>query len=540
MAKSTRTILKEKNEQKRQIRRHFDDLFRDIKDLVRPDTSPFENPSKEDTEIGEEKYCEQFDGTAPWANNTLANGLASSLVSSSSRWFGLQLEDVARPNKDQKQLLENITDRTYKVFSLPKSCFGTSTHEAFLDVGAFGTSVMFVVRSTLTNAITYKSVPLGDCYIDENADGEVDSLDRDIRMTKRQILQRFPEKQIPDEILKDKVPMTENYLVVHSVFPRTERDMKRKTKNNKKFASFYWLKDIDAPPLEEGGFDSFPYIVPRWSTIAGERYGRSPAMTCISDIRMLNEMLKEILINAQLSNGPPIVAEDEGLLPDVDFGPRSLIWKEPGTEDPHVLNVTGVPSLMLQLIQDARNHISRCFFVDFLRQEFKKERQTAFEVADKRDEMLRLMNPMLERLQKEMLSKLIERTIDLMKEGNEFKGLEGFDLSRLKIVFQSPATMAQKAIKSLDMQRLLNEVLPLSELFPEIKAKIDGSKLADFIFDNRGFPAETLRTDEEVREMQQAEAEQQLTQQALDAAPAAASAAKDFAIAKEKGGLDIL
>ena len=38
--------------------------------------------------------------------------------------------------------------------------------------------------------------------------------------------------------------------------------------------------------LEEGGFDEFPYMVPRWSKVAGEIYGRSPSMTSLPDIKI--------------------------------------------------------------------------------------------------------------------------------------------------------------------------------------------------------------------------------------------------------------
>ena len=534
MARSTIQILKHRHEQRKQVRREFDNLFRDIKELVRPNTTSFFNTAPQDSEMGEEKFTEQLDGTAVWANNNLANGLASSLTSSSQRWFGLQIEEVPEPTRDQKSDLDKITERAYHKFALPASCWDTSSHEGYQDVGGFGTAVVFCERSPKTGIIKFKSQPLGDCYIEENSEGEIDALDREIRMTKRQILDRFDEDKIPEKIKNEKVHMTQKYLVVHTVFPRSERDMKRKTKNNKKFASYYYLNDFDYAPLEEGGFDSFPYLVMRWSVIAGETYGRSPAMSCINDIRMLQEMLREIIINAQLTNGPPIVAEDDGFMPDIDFGPRSLIWKEAGTEDPHVIQVTGIPTMLQQLIADTRSHISRCFFVDFLRQEFKKERQTAFEIQDRRDEMFRLMQPMIARIQKEYLAKAIERVILLMDEAGELNDIN-IDIKKLKIVFQSPATQAQTSIKALEIQRTLADLTPLGQVFPEIFEAFHPKRLANEIIEKRGIPVDVLKTEQELQADQEQKAQQQALDQTIAALPAAAGAAKDIATAQEKG-----
>ena len=69
------------------------------------------------------------------------------------------------------------------------------------------------------------------------------------------------------------------------------------------FSEYYFIPSEEME-LEEGGYESFPYLVPRWSKLAGEKYGRSPAMQCLPDIQMVNRMKKEILVAAQLANRP--------------------------------------------------------------------------------------------------------------------------------------------------------------------------------------------------------------------------------------------
>ena len=71
-----------------------------------------------------------------------------------------------------------------------------------------------------------------------------------------------------------------------------------KKKTEKNYKSCYVLVEEKAL-LEEGGFDEFPYMVPRWQKVAGEIYGRSPSMTCLPDIKMVNQMMKTVIKAAQ-------------------------------------------------------------------------------------------------------------------------------------------------------------------------------------------------------------------------------------------------
>ena len=83
------------------------------------------------------------------------------------------------------------------------------------------------------------------------------------------------------------------------VFPRKDNDAYGGIKVKKAYASI-WVLLKDKEIITEGGFDSFPYHTARWTKLAGETYGRSPAMTCLPDIRMVNMMSKTIIKAVQL------------------------------------------------------------------------------------------------------------------------------------------------------------------------------------------------------------------------------------------------
>ena len=66
--------------------------------------------------------------------------------------------------------------------------------------------------------------------------------------------------------------------------------------------------------ISEGGFDTMPYIVSRYVTGPRETYGRSPAMTILPDIKMINEMSKTVIRAGQKVVDPPLLVADEGVM----------------------------------------------------------------------------------------------------------------------------------------------------------------------------------------------------------------------------------
>ena len=76
----------------------------------------------------------------------------------------------------------------------------------------------------------------------------------------------------------------------------------------------------------EGGFTSFPYSIARYVTAPEEIYGRSPAMTALADIKMLNEMSKTDIRAVHKLVDPPILLHDDGIL----GGGATTIRMQPG------------------------------------------------------------------------------------------------------------------------------------------------------------------------------------------------------------------
>jgi len=308
----------------------FNSQFEDVRYFVRPNVRHFHSNQHTD---GQRTTDNIFDSTATWANEQLAGGLQGNMFPADERWFELtpldkRVEDLSF---ESQSILQSWADEIYFELYKPIANFNGSSHEIFLDLGGFGTGVNYMGYSSKNQSMFFQAIPLGQCTLMENNEGMIDALDRDWWWPKRKIIQEFGEKNIPEYIMKDTANDKE-YQIIHSVFPRDERDPHLRDAFNKPWASVHWIKNEkgkanmhDRPPiLRQGGFDYFPYLSPRWSKLSGEIYGRSPAMNAMPDIRLLNLMMKEFISAAQLNVRAPIIVEEDGFLPPVDYLPGAL------------------------------------------------------------------------------------------------------------------------------------------------------------------------------------------------------------------------
>lgn len=511
------------------VRSEWESLWQDIKDYVRPNTSDFHQVN----ERGESQVDKIYDSTALWALEQLAAGLNSYLTSPTSRWFTLRLMERDQLTEEELLYLEYVSDAVYYEYNKPTVGFAPAIHEAYMDLGAFGTCSLFQDWSDTHRSIRFCSEPLMSCYVDENADGIIDTIAREMKMTALQVRDKF-DADTPDEILVDidKKQFQKEYNILHIVYPRRDRDVMKLGAKGKPFASVWIWKDKQML-IREGGFDSFPYHVGRWTKISGDQYGRSPSMTCMPAIKMVNAMNKTIIKAGQKIVDPPLVLPSDGYMLPLRTAPGSLVFKEPGVENIVPLETRGRVDIGLDLINAHRDQILKAFFVDWIIRDKKRERQTTTEIVDDREEILRQMAPMLGRIQNEMLGPIIKRTLDIMARKNKLPppppSLEG---STLDITYISPAAMAQFGGKAIGIQRFIQDIGQLASVMPQVMDIVDADMVASELARYRDVSRRVLRDQQSVAQLRQERAQQQQMAMQLQAGTQVASALKDASVAQ--------
>ena len=529
----TRIITKQ--ESLKSYRTPWENLWQDCGEYVNPNRGDFSTIRyRADTA----RYDKIYDTTAPLANENLASGLHGFLTSPSQRWFSLStFDDEINEEYEVKQWLNKTTNILYdKVFNIPDSNFNSQAHELYLDLGSFGTAVM-MVQDNPGSGISFRTFHLADCYIQENDSGFVDTLYRRYKRTGRQLMERFGDA-VPEKIIKisQKDPYRE-FEVIHAVEPSESYGEPIKKPTKKAFKSCYILLE-EKTLLEEGGFDEFPYMVPRWSKVAGEIYGRSPSMTSLPDIKMVNAMMKTIIKAAQKLTDPPLLVPDDGFILPVRTVPGGLNFYRSGTQDRiEPLETKGRPDIGFDLLNNRREHIRAAFHVDWMQMPDQKgsPNMTATEVVARQEEKMRLMGPMIGRLQVEFLGPLIDRVFRIMLRKKQIPEAPGIlEGQEMKILYTSPLARAQKSGQLMTITRLFESMVPLFQAKPDLLDNMNTDETFRYFHHLLDAPAKILNTKEKVEEERQQRQEQQEQMMQAEQAKMESESAKNISEAQAK------
>lgn len=452
---------------------------------------------------GEKKGHNLYDSTSIHANELLASALHSMLTNPSSVWFGLSTGDKELDNiKEVRQFMQDSVLKMIRVFN--KSNFQTEIHEIYLDLGSIGTTTLRIEEDDDT-VVRFFTASIYEAYIEENNKGVVDTVYREYKYTLRQILQEFGEDAIPEELKMQMVRQTnEKYDIVHVIEPESF--------TSDKFASYHVLKDKQIL-LREAMFNENPYAVPRWTKISGEKHGRSPAMKSLPDIKMLNSMMKTMIRAAQKAADPPLMIPDNGFLLPVRTQPGGSNIYRAGSKDRIEPLITGGNiNISDTMTEQARQRIKSAFFIDQLQLQ-QGPQMTATEVMQRTEENLRMMGPILGRLNDELLKPIIDRVFGIMFRkgllGEIPKQLKGKDL---EIRYVSQISKAQRSGEADTFTRVMQSVMPILEMQPQMLENIDGDNVLRYHADVFGLPEEMLRSREQVKKSRDAAAQAQTQQ----------------------------
>jgi hypothetical protein len=497
-------------------RRNWDYHWQDIAEVVFPRRADFVTSVVR----GERKNTKVVDSTAIIANELLAAGLHGMLTNPASKWFKLQLTEQDLM-KDQQVLLwlEEVERRIYMALNSPSASFASHMHELYLDMTAFGTGVMFIGEDSDTGDLLFSTKHLKECFLAEDAKGFIDTVYRKFEYSARQIVQRWGIENVGKDVSEafNKGNLDKMFEIIHCVQPRRDRDPNSLDRSQMPVASVYILKD-GKHVLSEGGVEEMPYVAPRWAKVSGETYGRGPGVSSLPDIKMLQEMAKTVIKAAQKIVDPPLLVPDDGALNPVRTVPGGLNFRRAGSDPITPLQTGGNIPIGMEMMRDTRERIRSAFYIDQLQMQ-QGPQMTATEVLQRQEEKLRLMGPVLGRLQTELLGPLVERVFNLLNRRGKFPPappvLDGADYN---IEYVSPLARAQRQQDANGLLRVFEIGSPIIQMQPESAQVINGEDTIRWLGDMFGVPNTLFKSPEDMEQMRQQQAEMQQMQQGLEAA----------------------
>jgi hypothetical protein len=506
-------------------RSHWESHWQELGDYVCPRKADI---TKKRT--GGDKRTELiFDGTAIHAAELMSASLHGMLTNAATPWFDLRYEnDELNGDDEAKEWLEGATDVMYQ--HLARSNFQEQIHELYSDLVTFGTGVIFIENDD-DDGFRFSTRHIAEVYVSEDEQGRVDTVFRKYKTTARAAVRQFGDAKVTQRIAKLNTddPYAEIELL-HIVMPREDRDRRKRNAVNKPFASIY-LDPGEKMIIGESGFDEFPYCVPRFLKASFEiGYGRSPAMTALPDTKMVNKMSEIVIRASQLQIHPPLMVPDDGFMLPVRTTPGGLNFYRSGTRDRiEPLNIGANNPLGEMQLEQRRQAIRAAFYVDQLILGTGPQ-MTATEVVQRTEEKMRLLGPVLGRLQAELLQPLIGRCFAILSRQKAFAAAPPvLRDGKINIEYVSPLAKAQRTGDVQGILQMIEFLMPLMQLDQGVADYLDMDGLAKHIIKVTGTPATVVRGEGEVSGIRENRAAAMQQEQELMAAQQVATAAGEAA-----------
>lgn len=523
--------------------------WRDLSTQLMPHSTRF---TRSDRNKGGNKHGAIFDNTAARALRVLAAGMMSGMTSPARPWFRLGLEDTDLMEYGPvKEWLADVRTRMLRIFA--RSNTYMALHNTYGEIGAFGTSVN-VMLGDFENVLHMYESPVGEFMLASDYRGNVNTLYREFEKTVSECVGEFGYNNCSTTVKKmyDSGNLDTWVPVIHVIEPRSDRDMTKRNAKNKAWKSCYFEPGNDKAGeglLRESGFDRFPVLAPRWHKASGDVYGNSPGMEAFGDIKQLQHEQLRKANGIDYMTKPPLQLPISMKGREVNILPSGLTYVDQVGPQNAVRSLFDVNINLEHLlidIQDVRERIRNAFYADLflMLANAEKTGMTATEVAERHEEKLLMLGPVLERLHNELLSPLIDYTFDLMISSGtlpmppqELQGVE------IRVEFVSMLAQAQRAVGVNSVDRFVASLGMVAQYKPEVLDKLDADKWADAYGDMLGVDPELIVSNEKVAVVRQERAQAQAQQQKLINAQAEADAAAKLGTVKtdeRNAGADIL
>lgn len=512
--------LCEREEEMRSGRSNWENLWQNVTKYVLPNEASF----NETLPNGLERTRYVLDSTAPRSLELFASALHGLLNNPALRWvkIGVEEDPSIMDNPENREWATRVEDLILSALSREEADIYSQLHTIYLGLGSVGTACGFIDVSNRGN-LRVREYHMADVVIDEGENEMVDTVFRRWNTTVRRARQRWPGlelgKSVDDGPGGQRKKPGEKVEFMHVVVPSGDPvvvDMPARVRNLR--APYYacWINKEDRKVVKYDTYEEFPYLVPRWYKTRGEVYGRSPAMTALPDIRMVNQMSATILRGAEKIVDPPLVIPDGGLVSPARLFPGGITYSE-GTIEIKTLIPPGTSRIETgnQLLEARQQAIREAFFTPLFATP-ESPVKTATQVLQEVDERNRAVSPMLVRVQSELFNGLIRRTYNLLLRAGRIPppppALVG---DKLKVEYVSPLIASQRQMEALSTIRLYEMMAPWMGVDRGIGDWVDSDKLFPVILTGSGAPAMIAKSKNDVKKLR--DARDQTMQQAQSA-----------------------
>lgn len=522
-------------------RASWDAHWREISEHLLPRSGRF---LSSDRNNGKKKHHSIYDSTGTRALRILSAGLMSGMTSPARPWFRLATADPELMKLQAVKIwLSDVTSVLLTIFA--KSNTYRALASMYAEIGAFGVAASIITVDART-VIHHTPLTVGEYCIATNFRGEVTTLHRQMQLTVGQLVEEFGLENVSTSVanLYAGGNLDAWVEVVHAIEPRESNPGDKMDAKNMPWRSCYFEAASNEKMLREGGFRRFPALVPRWDVTGGDIYGTSPGMEVLGDVKQLQHQQMRKAQGIDYQTNPPLQAPTSFKNSDLDTMPGGISFVDSVGADGGIRSAFSVGLDLSHLtadIGDVRQRINAGMYADlFLMLAGNVDtRMTATEVAQRVEEKLLMLGPVLERLKNELLDPLIEITFEAALQAGKLPKpppeLQGTDID---VELVSMLAQAQKSVGTNTIDRFITSLGMVAQFKPDVLDKLDSDAWVDAYGDALGVDPRLIVSKEDTQAVRQARADAAAQAQQVAMLQQGADAAQKLATAQQRAPMD--
>ena len=537
------TEISKRQKRLEERRAPFDNLYDDIDDYVVGRRANYDLGTKQGSAAGAKAGAKIYDQTASMALQDFVDGYQGNSAAPTIDWWS--------PNFRSKQVMAMAEARKWlddvrEAISteINNSNFYSQLSEATWDRATYGYSTIYGPEwSARRNRLIYYLRHPREVFFSLNAEGDPDLWHRKFLISGRQIMDLWPTAPLKESFRRsmEKDPYKE-YVCIHAIFPREERDITKIDVANKPYASIYVL-DGEKVILEESGMN--PDEVPttaRWR-LTSEAYPRSAAIDAIFQVMMVNQMSRSVLRAAQLLVEPPMI-QTGTMKGKLKIVPNGITTMDSPQDKLEPIQFPSSLQAGLSTVADTRQALAEMFKAKiFSMMSQMDSRITATQAQAMQGEQATLLQPIVTRDQNENLMPLIRKTFKVLARAGRLPppppSLAQFVSTPVDIAFSGPVAMlAKRHLQMQGFNATIPQILGLVKEAPQLATmldRLDPDAVYDYIMQTGGAPAKITRDEKIVAKIRDTRMKQLQAQQKQEALNKTADTLHKGSTAPEEG-----
>lgn len=439
---------------------------------IAKDTGDFDDPKFNKNKRKNPFYKRIINSLASSSGLMLASLLVSHLTNPQQRWFFLDIDDgKSKVTRDESIWLRDAENIMYE--KLAKSKLHQTLNNVYHEGSQFGTGVM--IKKKHKNGVTYLPMTVGQYFIDEDEFGDVNTLARRFAKNAESLVSMFGLENLPDrlklELERTGADRAKLHTLIHIVEPNINFLPEWDNPYNKPFVSTYYLEDAkaDEEPLEQKGFQEFPYYVLRWDRHGTNVYGTGIGRAILGDVRMLQSYEKDLAKASKKKVDPAMKAGMDMKTAEKNVGANSITYTNNPEGFTPLYSINYDTQQAMANIQRTEERIRSAYFIDlFFAMMGKDKTMSATEANAVDQEKLVILGAVTDRIRTEFLDKIVEDLfIDLFRQGAFPPAPESLQDKDMNVRYQSVLLQSMEMTDLISLERYLQFTANQAALDPK-------------------------------------------------------------------------